>query len=91
MFSIPFLWVSLPGLHCNRHCRFYAAGRSLWLGWLLHYVPFFFMARQLFLHHYLPAAALRYAQCFTQTSALTSQPYAVCSFHVTVPELTSRA
>lgn len=25
------------------------------LGWALHYLPFFLMARQLFLHHYLPA------------------------------------
>jgi dolichyl-phosphate-mannose-protein mannosyltransferase len=25
------------------------------LGWALHYAPFFLMARQLFLHHYLPA------------------------------------
>jgi dolichyl-phosphate-mannose-protein mannosyltransferase len=24
-------------------------------GWLLHYLPFFLMKRQLFLHHYLPA------------------------------------
>ncbi|KNC87300.1 hypothetical protein SARC_00581 [Sphaeroforma arctica JP610] len=27
----------------------------LWLGWALHYVPFYFMHRQLFFHHYLPA------------------------------------
>lgn len=26
------------------------------IGWLLHYAPFFIMGRQLFLHHYLPAA-----------------------------------
>lgn len=25
------------------------------LGWVLHYIPFFLMGRQLFLHHYLPA------------------------------------
>jgi dolichyl-phosphate-mannose-protein mannosyltransferase len=25
------------------------------LGWAFHYFPFFLMARQLFLHHYLPA------------------------------------
>lgn len=32
----------------------------LWFlgGYLFHYVPFFFMGRQLFLHHYLPAEAL---------------------------------
>ncbi|KAJ3023940.1 hypothetical protein HKX48_009148 [Thoreauomyces humboldtii] len=27
----------------------------MFLGWLLHYVPFFAMTRQLFLHHYLPS------------------------------------
>ncbi|KDQ14229.1 glycosyltransferase family 39 protein [Botryobasidium botryosum FD-172 SS1] len=27
----------------------------LFLGWALHYLPFFLMERQLFLHHYLPA------------------------------------
>ena len=27
----------------------------LFMGWFLHYAPFFLMARQLFLHHYFPA------------------------------------
>jgi len=27
----------------------------LFIGWSLHYIPFFIMGRQLFLHHYLPA------------------------------------
>jgi dolichyl-phosphate-mannose-protein mannosyltransferase len=27
----------------------------LFMGWSLHYLPFFLMSRQLFLHHYLPA------------------------------------
>ena len=27
----------------------------LFLGWCLHYFPFFLMGRQLFLHHYFPA------------------------------------
>jgi dolichyl-phosphate-mannose-protein mannosyltransferase len=27
----------------------------LFIGWSLHYLPFFLMRRQLFLHHYLPA------------------------------------
>ncbi|KAJ3050811.1 hypothetical protein HK097_008188 [Rhizophlyctis rosea] len=30
-------------------------GWFLFLGWFLHYIPFFLMARQLFLHHYFPA------------------------------------
>lgn len=32
----------------------YEIGTSV-LGWFFHYFPFFLMARQLFLHHYLPA------------------------------------
>ncbi|MCJ1395362.1 hypothetical protein MMC18_008246 [Xylographa bjoerkii] len=32
----------------------YEIGMSV-LGWFFHYFPFFLMARQLFLHHYLPA------------------------------------
>jgi dolichyl-phosphate-mannose-protein mannosyltransferase len=32
----------------------YEVGMSV-LGWAFHYFPFYLMARQLFLHHYLPA------------------------------------
>ncbi|XP_072936902.1 protein O-mannosyltransferase 1 [Epargyreus clarus] len=35
--------------------KFYDAGCILFLGYLLHYLPYFFMDRTLFLHHYLPA------------------------------------
>ncbi|XP_047515164.1 protein O-mannosyltransferase 1 [Pieris napi] len=35
--------------------KFYDAGYILFLGYWLHYLPFFFMDRTLFLHHYLPA------------------------------------
>jgi len=31
------------------------ACRWLMLGWLLHYVPFWFMGRILYFHHYFPA------------------------------------
>ncbi|KAI8643217.1 glycosyltransferase family 39 protein [Parasitella parasitica] len=30
------------------------------VGWALHYFPFFLMGRSLFLHHYLPAATINY-------------------------------
>jgi len=39
----------------------------LFVGWSLHYLPFFLMARQLFLHHYFPAlyfAILLYCAIF---------------------------
>lgn len=35
--------------HFNYHMFTY------FIGWLIHYVPFFIMGRQLFLHHYLPS------------------------------------
>lgn len=41
------------------HPRFDMAGLALWVGWFLHYFPFFLMNRQLFMHHYLPAAIFR--------------------------------
>lgn len=39
--------------------RVLGGGALLFAGWLLHYAPFFVMERQLFLHHYLPAAAFK--------------------------------
>ncbi|XP_013133962.1 PREDICTED: dolichyl-phosphate-mannose--protein mannosyltransferase 4 isoform X2 [Papilio polytes] len=35
--------------------QFYNAGCILFLGYWLHYLPYFFIDRTLFLHHYLPA------------------------------------
>ena len=35
--------------------KFYDAGYILFLGYWIHYLPYFFMDRTLFLHHYLPA------------------------------------
>ncbi|KAF9191710.1 hypothetical protein BGZ50_009183 [Haplosporangium sp. Z 11] len=35
---------------------FYAvASGTFYAGWAIHYIPFFFMSRQVFLHHYLPS------------------------------------
>ncbi|KAG0291500.1 hypothetical protein BGZ98_002989, partial [Dissophora globulifera] len=35
---------------------FYAvASGTFYAGWVIHYIPFFFMSREVFLHHYLPA------------------------------------
>ncbi|CAK7909230.1 dolichyl-phosphate-mannose--protein mannosyltransferase 1 [[Candida] anglica] len=36
--------------------NFNAQAFSYVVGWLLHYAPFYIMGRQLFLHHYIPAA-----------------------------------
>ncbi|GAA5885931.1 hypothetical protein JCM5296_007035 [Sporobolomyces johnsonii] len=38
--------------------RLYNSGGFFLLAWLYHYLPFFTMSRQLFLHHYLPAHVL---------------------------------
>ena len=35
--------------------RLYNSTGFFFLAWLAHYIPFFIMGRQLFLHHYLPA------------------------------------
>lgn len=40
--------------------RLIRSGGFFLMGWILHYVPFFPMARQLFLHHYLPALIFKY-------------------------------
>jgi len=61
------LYIAIKGiaiLRWQRGCRDYSnvtfkrfdyeVGMSI-LGWAFHYFPFFLMARQLFLHHYLPA------------------------------------
>ncbi|KAJ2795423.1 Protein O-mannosyltransferase 2 [Coemansia guatemalensis] len=35
--------------------EFWDNSKFLWGGWALHYIPFFFMGRVTYLHHYLPA------------------------------------
>lgn len=39
--------------------RFTQVGQVLMAGYLLHYLPYFFMDRTLFLHHYLPALVFK--------------------------------
>lgn len=39
--------------------RFTQTGQVLMAGYLLHYLPYFFMDRTLFLHHYLPALVFK--------------------------------
>lgn len=39
--------------------RFVELGQVLLLGFCLHYFPYFFMDRTLFLHHYLPALVFK--------------------------------
>ncbi|KAJ5124727.1 uncharacterized protein N7515_008552 [Penicillium bovifimosum] len=62
--GIYFVFKALSVIRWQRNCgdynhvsfkRFdYEVGTSV-LGWFFHYFPFYLMARQLFLHHYLPA------------------------------------
>ncbi|KAI7871512.1 glycosyltransferase family 39 protein [Spinellus fusiger] len=40
--------------------RLLSSGGFFFILWALHYFPFFFMGRALFLHHYLPAATCNY-------------------------------
>ncbi|KAF9191570.1 hypothetical protein BGZ51_007133 [Haplosporangium sp. Z 767] len=40
--------------------RFYYATGFFFVGWVLHYAPFFLMGRALFLHHYMPALVFSY-------------------------------
>ncbi|CAO3633580.1 unnamed protein product [Cunninghamella echinulata] len=35
--------------------HFFFVGKTLFLGWFLHYIPFFIMGRVTYLHHYFPA------------------------------------
>ena len=43
--------------------RHLTAAAWLYLGWALHYLPFFYMERALFVHHYYPA--LVFSTCLT--------------------------
>jgi len=53
------LWIVLHllGYFCSADTwrSFVVVGEVLLLGFLFHYVPYFFVERTLFLHHYLPA------------------------------------
>lgn len=52
--ELSFAWRCLSS--CQAKTAFYDEVCSfLVIGWALHYLPFFLMQRQLFLHHYLPS------------------------------------
>ncbi|KAI9488653.1 glycosyltransferase family 39 protein [Zychaea mexicana] len=42
-------------LSANQWDKFVSVGKMLFLGWFLHYIPFFIMGRVTYLHHYFPA------------------------------------
>ncbi|KAJ2227186.1 Protein O-mannosyltransferase 2 [Coemansia sp. RSA 485] len=44
-----------PGWTVNGLLELWDNSKFLWGGWALHYIPFFFMGRVTYIHHYLPA------------------------------------
>ncbi|KAI9005887.1 Dolichyl-phosphate-mannose-protein mannosyltransferase-domain-containing protein [Gaertneriomyces semiglobifer] len=65
-------------------------GGFAFLGWLLHYFPFFLMGRQLFLHHYLPSlyfSVLLLGILFDRTTSrmpsMMQYFLAICAFSLT--------
>ncbi|KAJ1898003.1 Protein O-mannosyltransferase 2 [Kickxella alabastrina] len=44
-----------PGYTTSGMLKFWDSSKFLWGGWALHYIPFFFMGRVTYIHHYLPA------------------------------------
>ncbi|KAG0166401.1 hypothetical protein DFQ28_007254 [Apophysomyces sp. BC1034] len=58
LLKVAFLLLDKRGYHTEFGGlrKFYEESGGFFLaGWLLHYLPFFLMGRQLFLHHYMPA------------------------------------
>jgi hypothetical protein len=58
IFRTPLIFLSmLQSVFCSPDTwyRFVVVGEVLLLGYLFHYLPYFFVERTLFLHHYLPA------------------------------------
>ena len=47
--------ILIPAPRIGTRSRFYNSTGFFFLCWALHYLPFYLMGRQLFLHHYLPA------------------------------------
>ncbi|KAJ2371435.1 Protein O-mannosyltransferase 2 [Coemansia sp. RSA 2607] len=45
----------LPGWRMSGLLELWDSSKFLWGGWALHYIPFFFMGRVTYIHHYLPA------------------------------------
>ncbi|KAJ8687182.1 hypothetical protein QAD02_022976 [Eretmocerus hayati] len=58
--------------------RFISIGEVLLVGYLLHFLPFFFIERTLFLHHYLPAFVFK----VMLTAATMDHVYYLLSSHV---------
>ncbi|KAK9728208.1 hypothetical protein K7432_001211 [Basidiobolus ranarum] len=67
--------------------RFVSNVTFFFIGWALHFLPFFLMARQLFLHHYLPAlyfAVLLTCIAFEQLTSSKSRTILVAMIVLTL-------
>jgi dolichyl-phosphate-mannose-protein mannosyltransferase len=62
----------LLSTHAAKVVKYDSLCGFLFIGWSLHYFPFFLMSRQLFLHHYFPALYFSVLLCCSTFDFVTS-------------------